>query len=205
MIGAHAEGFNTGTVGISLIGNFQAAAPSQAMQDALVKLLAWRLDVAHIDPLSTVAYTSGGNAKYKAGKVVTLNAISGHRDTTSTRVPGHDAYKLLPAIAKRVAETGPAEDLRPDGDRRAGRADPLPGAALCEDHVDGHRRRRDGRRGRARVRNGHRRRLDLAGAGEEGGLHVDDQPRRTRCRHPGRSAPGVTAAPTAASDLGVQR
>ncbi|HEV2592832.1 MAG TPA: FlgD immunoglobulin-like domain containing protein [Gaiellaceae bacterium] len=106
VIGAHSEGFNTGTVGISLIGNFQAAAPSPAMQDALVKLLAWRLDVAHIDPLSTVAYTSGGNAKYKAGKVVTLNAISGHRDTYFTECPGTGAYKLLPAIAKRVAATG---------------------------------------------------------------------------------------------------
>ena len=29
------------------------------MQDALVNLLAWRLDVAHIDPLSTVVYTLG--------------------------------------------------------------------------------------------------------------------------------------------------
>ena len=35
-----------------------------------MKLLAWRLDVAHIDPLSTVAYTSGGNLKFKAGKVL---------------------------------------------------------------------------------------------------------------------------------------
>jgi len=106
VIGAHSEGFNTGTVGISLIGNFQNATPPPAMQDALVKLLAWRLDVAHIDPLSTVAYTSGGNAKYKAGKVVTLNAISGHRDTYLTECPGIDAYKLLPAIAKRVAAAG---------------------------------------------------------------------------------------------------
>jgi flagellar hook assembly protein FlgD len=71
-----------------------------------VKLLAWRLDVAHIDPLSTVAYTSGGNSKYKAGKVVTLHAISGHRDTYFTECPGLAAYRLLPAIAKRVAATG---------------------------------------------------------------------------------------------------
>ncbi len=106
VIGAHSEGFNTGTVGISLIGNFQTAAPPQAMQDALVKLLAWRLDVAHIDPLSTVAYTSGGNPKFKAGKVVTLRAISGHRDTYYTECPGNAVYKLLPEIAKRVAETG---------------------------------------------------------------------------------------------------
>src|SRR5207244_8309456 len=65
-----------------------------------------RLDVAHIDPLSTVAYTSGGNSKFRAGKVVTLRAISGHRDTGLSECPGNGAYALLPAIAKRVATTG---------------------------------------------------------------------------------------------------
>jgi hypothetical protein len=106
VIGAHAEGFNTGTVGVALIGNFAATTPPKAMQDALVRLLAWRLDLAHVDPLSTVAYTSGGNAKFKAGKVVTLHAISGHRDTGPSECPGNGAYALLGAIAKRVAATG---------------------------------------------------------------------------------------------------
>jgi flagellar hook assembly protein FlgD len=106
VIGAHSEGFNTGTVGISLLGNFLTAVPPKAQQDALVKLLAWRLDVAHIDPLSNVAYTSGGNAKFKAGKVVTLRVISGHRDTGPSECPGNGAYALLPGIAKRVAATG---------------------------------------------------------------------------------------------------
>jgi flagellar hook assembly protein FlgD len=106
VVGAHAEGFNSGTVGIALIGNFMTQAPPKAMQDALVNLLAWRLDVAHIDPLSTVVYTSGGNAKFKAGKLATLRAISGHRDTGPSECPGNDAYALLPGIAKRVAVTG---------------------------------------------------------------------------------------------------
>jgi hypothetical protein len=106
VIGAHALGFNTGTVGVSLIGNFQRATPPPAMETALVNLLAWRLDIAHVDPLSTVAYTSGGNGKFRAGKVVTLRAISGHRDTGPTDCPGSVAYSLLPAVAQRVAQTG---------------------------------------------------------------------------------------------------
>jgi hypothetical protein len=106
VVGAHAEGFNTGTAGIALIGNFSAATPPKAQQDAFVALAAWRLDVAHVDPLSTVVYTSGGNYKYKAGKVVTLRAISGHRDTGPSECPGTGAYKLIPALAKRVARTG---------------------------------------------------------------------------------------------------
>jgi len=106
VIGAHALGFNTGTVGVSLIGNFQNTTPPPAMQAALVSLLAWRLDVAHLDPLSTVAYTSGGNSKFHAGKVVTLRAISGHRDTGPSECPGNGAYALLPEFASRVAATG---------------------------------------------------------------------------------------------------
>ena len=106
VIGAHALGFNTGTVGISLIGNFDNATPPPAMQAALVRLLAWRLDVAHIDPQSTVAYTSGGNGKFRAGKVVTLHAISGHRDTGPTDCPGKYEYALLPQVIRSVAATG---------------------------------------------------------------------------------------------------
>ena len=106
VIGAHSLGFNTGTVGISLIGNFDNATPPPAMQAALVRLLAWRLDVAHIDPSSTVAYTSGGNGKFRAGKVVTLRAISGHRDTGPTDCPGKYEYALLPQVIRSVAATG---------------------------------------------------------------------------------------------------
>ena len=106
VIGAHSEGFNTGTFGVALIGNYAHATPPKAQQDALVNLLAWRLDVAHVDPLSKVVYTSGGNAKFKSGKVVTLRAISGHRDTGPSECPGTGTYVLLPAIARRVSLTG---------------------------------------------------------------------------------------------------
>jgi hypothetical protein len=105
VIGAHSEGFNTGTFGVALIGNYSKAKPPKVQQDALVNLLAWRLDVAHVDPLSTVVYTSGGNAKFKSGKNVTLRAISGHRDTGPSECPGTGTYVLLPGIAKRVSLT----------------------------------------------------------------------------------------------------
>jgi flagellar hook assembly protein FlgD len=106
VVGAHSQGFNTGSVGVALIGNFQRAAPSQAQQDALVKLLAWRLDVGHVDPLSLVTYSSGGNSKFAAGRPVNLRVVSGHRDTYLTDCPGTGAYRLLPTIASRVAQTG---------------------------------------------------------------------------------------------------
>lgn len=106
VIGAHSEGFNTGTIGVALLGNYSRATPPRAQQDGLVGLLAWRLDVAHLDPLSTVVYASGGNLKFRSGRSVTLRAISGHRDTGPSECPGQVAYALLPAIAKRVSLTG---------------------------------------------------------------------------------------------------
>ncbi|HWB23793.1 MAG TPA: N-acetylmuramoyl-L-alanine amidase [Gaiellaceae bacterium] len=106
VIGAQAEGFNTGSVGVALIGNFARATPPPAMQNALVNLLAWRLDVAHIDPLSTLIDKSRGNYKYKLGTPVKLRAISGHRDTGPSDCPGNAAYALLPTIAQRVSMTG---------------------------------------------------------------------------------------------------
>jgi hypothetical protein len=106
VIGAHAEGFNTGSVGVSMIGNFKAATPPAAQQSAVANLIAWRLDVAHVDPLSKVVVTSGGNAKYRAGKVVTLRAVSGHRDTGPSECPGARAYALLPALAQRISRIG---------------------------------------------------------------------------------------------------
>jgi hypothetical protein len=106
VVGAHALGFNMSTVGVSLMGNFSHASPTTSQQDALVKLLAWRLDVAHVDPLSTVVYTSGGNTKWRAGRLVTLRAISGHRDTGPSECPGYGAYQLLPSLARRVSVTG---------------------------------------------------------------------------------------------------
>jgi len=106
VIGAHAMGFNTGSVGVALIGNYDSAPVTAAAKAALVSLLAWRLDLAHVDPLSKVVRVSAGNPRYPAGKALTLNAISGHRDTYPTGCPGTKLYALLPAIRAAVAKTG---------------------------------------------------------------------------------------------------
>ena len=106
VVGAHSEGFNTGSVGIAVIGTFTSTKIPPAAQTALEQLLSWRLDVAHVDPLSTVPVVSGGNPKYPAGTRLTLRAISGHRDTYPTECPGNALYAQLPQIAKDVAALG---------------------------------------------------------------------------------------------------
>ncbi len=106
VVGAHALGFNYGSVGVALIGNYNGVGLSTAARAALVKLLAWRLDVAHVDPLGRVTRISTGNPRYGRGKSVQLRAISGHRDAYPTSCPGSSVYALLPSIAREVGTTG---------------------------------------------------------------------------------------------------
>ena len=106
VVGAHAQGFNTGSTGIALIGNYGATSITPAARSALTRLLAWRLDVAHVDPLSTLTWRSSGNPKYPAGRNVTLRTISGHRDTGYTTCPGNRLYAELPAITRAVNGLG---------------------------------------------------------------------------------------------------
>jgi hypothetical protein len=106
VIGAHAEGFNTGSVGVAVIGNYSTSSITPAAQRALARLLAWRLDVAHVDPLGFVTWISGGNPKYPRGMPVLLRAISGHRDTGFTSCPGTRLYAKIPNLAHQVAAIG---------------------------------------------------------------------------------------------------
>jgi hypothetical protein len=106
VIGAQAEGFNTGSVGVALIGNYSSTAVTPAADHALAALLAWRLDVAHVDPLGRLSWLSGGNARFPRGTRVVLRAISGHRDAGFTSCPGAQLYAKLPSLAREVASIG---------------------------------------------------------------------------------------------------
>jgi flagellar hook assembly protein FlgD len=106
VVGAHAEGFNTGSTGVAVLGNYESHKVSPAAKAALVRLLAWRLDVAHVDPLGRLTWISGGNPKYPAGARVNLRVIAGHRDTGPTSCPGAALYAQLPGVARAVARRG---------------------------------------------------------------------------------------------------
>jgi flagellar hook assembly protein FlgD len=106
IVGAHSLGFNDGSVGVAVLGDYGSAPISAAAKTALEHLLAWRLDLAHIDPLSMLTWLSGGNPRFGSGVPVPLRAISGHRDTNFTDCPGNSLYAQLPQIAKDVAALG---------------------------------------------------------------------------------------------------
>jgi hypothetical protein len=106
VIGAHAEGFNTGSVGVAVLGTYGSSAPPAVARTALAELLAWRLDIAHVDPASTLTWMSGGNARFASGVPVSLRAVAGHRDTGFTTCPGAALYSQLAAIARQTSAAG---------------------------------------------------------------------------------------------------
>jgi hypothetical protein len=106
VIGAHAGGFNTGSTGISLIGDFTSATPPTGMIQSLQRLLAWKLDVHHIPAVGTIVMTSAGSTKYRPGVKVRLNRISGHRNTSQTGCPGARVYSQLDSIRNNVRKIG---------------------------------------------------------------------------------------------------
>jgi flagellar hook assembly protein FlgD len=113
VIGAHAQGFNTGSVGVATLGTYSSAKASPAAATAIANLLAWRLDLAHVDPTSRLVWTSLGSPKYPPGTAVNLAAVSGHRDTGLTECPGTALWKQLPAIAATALATGGPKIFEP--------------------------------------------------------------------------------------------
>ena len=65
VIGAQVLGFNTGSTGVSVMGTFTSATPPSAVVTALERLLAWKLDVHHVDPLGTGTLVCGYGQKFR--------------------------------------------------------------------------------------------------------------------------------------------
>ena len=105
-IGAQVLGFNTGSTGVSIIGDFTNATPPAAAVSALKRLLAWKLDVHHVDPRGSAVLTCAYGQKFATGQRVTFPAIAGHRQANYTSCPGDGLYALLPAVRKAVAGIG---------------------------------------------------------------------------------------------------
>ncbi len=81
------DAVNQWATGVSMMGNFEKVAPSEALKTAVVKLVGWRLKYFGANPKGT--YTTGGR-KYQV--------INGHRDVKSTACPGKYAYSWINAV-----------------------------------------------------------------------------------------------------------
>jgi hypothetical protein len=93
VIGAHARGYNTGSFGVSVIGNFDQIRPPRAAVNAVIDVIAWQSRVYGIDPEGSTDKMSGGWRP----------AIVGHRDVGSTACPGQHFYPLLGEVREQAA------------------------------------------------------------------------------------------------------
>jgi hypothetical protein len=105
VIGAHAGGFNTGTFGVSMLGNYELVGPTPELIGAVADFLAWKLSLFNVNPGGSVVLTSGGGStvRYPAGTAVRLPTIFAHRDTGRTACPGQHVYARMQEIRNLVA------------------------------------------------------------------------------------------------------
>jgi hypothetical protein len=107
--GGHTAGWNSGTMGIAILGNYVSTPIPEPARQALVRHLAWEAERHGLDPLATTAFTNPAG-----GETNTAPNISGHRDWTSTQCPGETLYDSLPGIRQEVAAlVGSVGDRKP--------------------------------------------------------------------------------------------
>lgn len=105
--GAHAGGFNSGTMGVSAMGNYETAAAPTAVVQAIGKVAGWKLAQYGADPTGRVTLTSagGGTARYREGEQVTLPRVFAHREVGYTACPGVNLFSQMGAIRSIAAQT----------------------------------------------------------------------------------------------------
>jgi uncharacterized protein with LGFP repeats len=107
VIGGHAGGFNSESVGIVMIGDFTSRQPSGSQFNSLVNLLRWRLSIAKIDPstpFSTRVLNSPCNCQnWPPGTIVYFPyRIISHRDVDQTSCAGNAFYPRMGELRATV-------------------------------------------------------------------------------------------------------
>jgi hypothetical protein len=95
VVGAHVASYNSGSVGISLMGNYETTPVPPDMRRSLAELLAWEVDRHNLSPLGTHTYRNP-----ETGLTRKLPFIAGHRDAGQTACPGRFVYSSLNDIRR---------------------------------------------------------------------------------------------------------
>jgi uncharacterized protein with LGFP repeats len=110
VVGAHAQGYNDFSTGVSNIGTYSQVPVTEQAMAAMAQLLAWKLSMHGAPTDGEIVVTSGGGSlnSYPRGAKVRLNRICGHRDGDRTSCPGDALYAQLPELRRRAtALAGP--------------------------------------------------------------------------------------------------
>src|SRR4029453_9835758 len=97
VLGAHAAGSTPTRPGSPCWARSPPPRPTAPMLAGLEWLLAWKLDLTHVDPTGLTVPTSAGgaNVRYPAGRRVVARTILGHGSTSYTTCPGSPTLRLL--------------------------------------------------------------------------------------------------------------
>ena len=131
-VGAHARGVNTGTMGLSMMGDYSSISPSDAQLSSVGKMAGWFLKRAGImDANGWAGLHVWTTERYQAGSTISMPRILAHRDVGYTSCPGDVGYSRLGTIRTIAqqqisgsggwkAESGSWYYLRPDGAKATG-------------------------------------------------------------------------------------
>ena len=105
VIGAHAQGYNSQSTGVAVLGTFSDIPIPEAAMAAITQLLGWKLSLHGVPCEGGLTIVSGGGSlnRYPSGTPVAMQRISGHRDGDATACPGNALYAQLPELRRRAA------------------------------------------------------------------------------------------------------
>jgi hypothetical protein len=93
VVGAHASGFNTGSIGVASMGDHDTVDISDAAFGSIAQVVAWKYQLHGIDPGTTRTVTANGR---------TLATTTAHRDVGSTACPGRLFYAKMGTLRTRI-------------------------------------------------------------------------------------------------------
>ena len=105
--GAHVGGFNQHTFGVSMMGDYNSATPSQEALRAMGEIIGWKAAVAKFDPTGNSYLQANFNfsgSKYGAGQGKTFPNINAHRDFHYNDCPGDNLYAQMDTIRRYAKE-----------------------------------------------------------------------------------------------------
>jgi hypothetical protein len=105
VVGAQAQGYNTQSTGVAVLGTFSDVAIPEPAMAAIAQLLGWKLSLHGVPCEGGLTVISGGGElnRYPSGTPVQMQRISGHRDGDATECPGNALYAQLPSLRTRAA------------------------------------------------------------------------------------------------------
>ncbi|WP_402466799.1 N-acetylmuramoyl-L-alanine amidase [Isoptericola aurantiacus] len=105
-IGAQVGGYNTGTIGVSVMGDYETARPSSQVMHSLMRVIAWKAYRYGIGAKSHVMLptgsSTGSTTRADPGEWVRVPAITTHRTTNYTACPGQHLQSQMRALRTAV-------------------------------------------------------------------------------------------------------